>query len=75
MCIRDSLWIDGEEVAGAQESLIASHRFVMPKGLSAGKDVYKRQVVLFFAINQSLIKQFRQMLAATEVDMRIIVIG
>ena len=25
------LWIDGEEVAGAQESLIAPHRFVMPK--------------------------------------------
>ena len=33
------LWIDGEEVAGAQESLIASHRFVMPKGLSAGKHI------------------------------------
>ena len=33
------LWIDGEEVAGAQESLIAPHRFVMPKGLSAGKHI------------------------------------
>lgn len=31
------LWIDGEEVAGAQESLIAPHRFVLPKGLPAGK--------------------------------------
>lgn len=31
------LWIDGEEVSGAQESLIAPHRYLIQKGLSAGK--------------------------------------
>lgn len=31
------LWVDGEEVSGAQESLIAPHRYLIQKGLSAGK--------------------------------------
>lgn len=31
------LWIDGEEIADAQESLITPHRFLIQKGLSAGK--------------------------------------
>lgn len=31
------LWVDGEEVLGAQESLIAPHRYLIQKGLSAGK--------------------------------------
>lgn len=31
------LWVDGEEVPGAQESLIAPHRYLIQKGLSAGK--------------------------------------
>ena len=34
---QSSVWVDGKQLPGAEESLTTPHRYVLPEGLSAGK--------------------------------------